>query len=54
MLRWQRPRRPFVLEVRAAALFDAGRPFYLSDNGVWLTEAVPSEFLVFPPSSEQI
>jgi putative RNA 2'-phosphotransferase len=47
----QRHGKPMVLEVRAAALFDAGKPFYLSDNGVWLTEGVPPEFLVFPSSS---
>jgi|SRR3954464_7710346 len=46
----QRHGQPVVLEVRAAALFDTGRSFYLSDNGVWLTEAVPPEFLVFPES----
>ncbi|HEX4965395.1 MAG TPA: RNA 2'-phosphotransferase [Thermoanaerobaculia bacterium] len=46
----QRHGQPVVLEVRAAALFDTGRPFYLSDNGVWLTEAVPPQFLVFPAS----
>jgi len=34
-----------VLEVAAAALAAAGQVFHRSDNGVWLTAAVPAEFL---------
>lgn len=34
-----------ILQVDAAAMQAAGLPFYRSDNGVWLTEAVPSRFL---------
>jgi putative RNA 2'-phosphotransferase len=26
----------------------AGYEFYLSDNGVWLTDAVPAEFIELP------
>ena len=26
----------------------AGYPFYQSANGVWLADAVPSEFIEFP------
>ena len=37
--------RPIVLEVDAAALHADGHPFYLADNGVWLTDAVPPERL---------
>lgn len=44
----QRHGKPVVLQVRAAALFDAGTSFYLSENGVWLTPAVPLEYLIFP------
>ena len=44
----QRHGKPVVLQVRAAALFDAGTPFYLSENGVWLTPAVPLDYLIFP------
>jgi putative RNA 2'-phosphotransferase len=44
----QRHGKPVVLEVRAAALFDTGTPFYLSENGVWLTPGVPLEYLIFP------
>lgn len=38
---------PVVLRVRAAAMHDAGHEFFLSANGVWLTDFVPPEFLIF-------
>lgn len=37
--------RPVVLEVDAAGLAAAGHEFRLSDNGVWLTDAVPADRL---------
>lgn len=39
---------PVVLTVRASAMHHAGHAFFLSVNGVWLVEAVPAEFLLFP------
>ena len=45
----QRHGKPVVLVVRAGAMFTAGHPFFLSANGVWLTERVPVEFIDFPP-----
>jgi putative RNA 2'-phosphotransferase len=44
----QRHGKPVVLVVRARAMAAAGHQFFLSANGVWLTERVPAEFLVFP------
>ena len=41
----QRHGKPVILEVAAQAMQQAGHVFYLSENGVWLTEAVPSAFL---------
>lgn len=41
----QRHGQPTVFVVRAEEMFDAGHIFYLSDNGVWLTDHVPSQFL---------
>jgi len=41
--------RPVVLTVRSGEMAAAGHLFYRSDNGVWLTEAVPSQYLEFPP-----
>jgi putative RNA 2'-phosphotransferase len=40
--------RPVVFHVQAAAMAAAGHVFYRSDNGVWLTEAVPTTFLRLP------
>ncbi|HEY8560233.1 MAG TPA: RNA 2'-phosphotransferase [Pyrinomonadaceae bacterium] len=36
---------PVILEIDAARMLDEGFKFYVSANGVWLTDAVPSEFL---------
>jgi putative RNA 2'-phosphotransferase len=44
----QRRGKPVILTIRAAAMAAAGHPFYLSGNGVWLTDAVPPEFIEFP------
>ncbi|WP_394356837.1 RNA 2'-phosphotransferase [Shumkonia mesophila] len=41
--------KPVVLRVRAGAIHAAGHVFFLSANGVWLTEAVPVAFLDFDP-----
>jgi putative RNA 2'-phosphotransferase len=37
--------RPVVFEVDAAAMHRAGHTFSVSANGVWLTDAVPPEYL---------
>ena len=39
--------QPVVLIVAAAKMAMAGRQFYRSENGVWLTEHVPAEFIRF-------
>lgn len=44
----QRHGKPVVLKIRSEAMDQAGFVFFLSDNGVWLTEAVPPEYLEFP------
>jgi putative RNA 2'-phosphotransferase len=36
---------PVVLEINAAAMYQAGYQFYCSENGVWLTDFVPPEYL---------
>lgn len=40
--------RPVVLVVHADAMHAAGHVFHRSENGVWLTEAVPVAFLELP------
>ncbi len=39
--------RPTVLVVRADEMAAAGHAFFLSENGVWLTDAVPVGFIDF-------
>lgn len=39
---------PVVLVVKAGEMAAAGHAFYVSANGVWLTERVPVEFLSIP------
>jgi putative RNA 2'-phosphotransferase len=40
--------RPVILVVRAADMVAAGHPFFVSANGVWLTEHVPPAFIELP------
>jgi putative RNA 2'-phosphotransferase len=40
--------QPVPLTVRAGAMHRDGLAFYRSENGVWLTDNVPPEFIVFP------
>jgi putative RNA 2'-phosphotransferase len=44
----ERRGKPVILSIRAAEMSEAGHPFYQSENGVWLTDAVPPEFIDFP------
>ena len=37
--------RPIVLLVQAATMHKTGYKFYRSENGVWLTESVPWEYI---------
>ena len=37
-----------VLTVDAARMAADGLPFFVSANGVWLTEHVPPQYLTFP------
>lgn len=39
---------PVVLTVDAAPMAAGGHPFFRSENGVWLTDRVPPEYLRFP------
>lgn len=38
--------RPVVLKVRASAMHADGHLFFLSKNNVWLTDFVPSKFII--------
>lgn len=48
----QRHGKPVVFSIRAQEMFTAGHTFYVSDNGVWLTEHVPVEFLGLADSDQ--
>lgn len=39
---------PVVLKIDAGGMHAGGHVFYLSENGVWLTERVPPAFIAFP------
>jgi putative RNA 2'-phosphotransferase len=41
--------RPVILKVKANEMWLAGEMFYLSANGVWLTDHVPVRYLVWEP-----
>lgn len=43
----QRHGKPVILVVKARELQERGQHFYLSENGVWLTEKVAVEFIEF-------
>ena len=36
---------PIVLNIDSKSMYERGYKFYLSENGVWLTDSVPSEFI---------
>lgn len=40
--------KPVVLTVQAETMWGSGRAFYQATNGVWLTDTVPPQFLLFP------
>jgi putative RNA 2'-phosphotransferase len=41
----QRHGKPFVFKVLAGQMYNDGFLFFISDNGVWLTEKVPAKYL---------
>ncbi|TAE18246.1 MAG: RNA 2'-phosphotransferase [Bacteroidetes bacterium] len=40
--------KPVILVVRAGEMHQAGFAFYISENGVWLTDHVPTAYIDFP------
>lgn len=41
--------RPVVLKILAKRMCEAGHTFFISDNGVWLVDFVPKEFIAVLP-----
>jgi putative RNA 2'-phosphotransferase len=48
----QRHGKPAIFKVEALRMHAKGFKFYLADNGVWLTDQVPPEFLARPQSNQ--
>ncbi len=44
----QRHGKSIVLTIQASLMYEHGFQFYRSANGVWLTEKVPVEYIIFP------
>lgn len=40
--------KPVILMVRAKQMHDDGHKFFLTGNGVWYTDHVPTDYLVWP------
>ncbi|MCP4441243.1 MAG: RNA 2'-phosphotransferase [Aureispira sp.] len=39
---------PVILTIKAQAMFDDGCKFFVSVNGVWLTDSIPVKYIEFP------
>ena len=39
--------KPIILKINAIEMYKQGMQFYLSENGVWLTNNVPVKFIIF-------
>lgn len=48
----QRHGKPVVLVVESGRMSRDGYAFYRSANGVWLVDAVPAEYLLFPDDAD--
>ena len=44
----ERRGEPIILTVESGRMVAAGFVFFLSQNGVWLTDNVPADFIRFP------
>jgi len=42
---------PVILKINAIRMHRDGNEFYLSANGVWLTDHVPAKYIEFPPDA---
>ena len=40
--------QPIVLTIQAGTMYECGFHFFRSTNGIWLTERVPAEYILFP------
>lgn len=47
----QRHGKPYIFRVEAGRMQTDGHLFFRADNGVWLTDAVPPQYLIAPDSA---
>lgn len=40
--------KPVIIKIRAKVMHDDGHQFFLTANGVWYTDHVPTDYLVWP------
>ena len=40
--------KPIILEVLSSKMHADGYQFFIYDNGVWLTDHVPPQYIMFP------
>ena len=40
--------QPIVLTIQTGRMYECGFHFFRSTNGIWLTERVPAEYILFP------
>ena len=43
----QRYGKPVILKINSLQMYEQGFKFYKSDNDVWLTKNIPSDFIIF-------
>ena len=48
----QRHGKPVILDIQSRRMHEDGFKFYLSASGIWLTEKVPPEYIIFPAYQE--
>ncbi len=50
----QRHGQPVILVVKAASMATDGHSFFLSENGVWLTDHIPVAYIEFPSADSPL
>ena len=44
--RHSKDKKPVLIMIKSKEMYDDGFDFYLSDNGVWLTDNVPTKYII--------
>ena len=44
----QRHGKPIILKIKAFEMAENGFIFHLSENNVWLTDNIPTDYIIFP------